>query len=36
VISDATRPVFPEQSAAKEAAWRAAGVKTVASDEIGG
>ena len=36
VISDATRAVFPEQSAAKEAGWRAAGVKTVASDEITG
>lgn len=34
VISDATRAVFPEQSAEKEAGWRAAGVKTVTSDEI--
>jgi nicotinamidase/pyrazinamidase len=36
VIRDATRPVFPEQSAEKEEGWRVAGVKTVASDEIGG
>jgi nicotinamidase/pyrazinamidase len=36
VIRDATRAVFPEQSAAKEEGWRAAGVKTVASEEIGG
>jgi nicotinamidase/pyrazinamidase len=36
VIRDATRAVFPEQSAEKEEGWRAAGVKTVASDEIGG
>ncbi len=34
VIADATRPVFPEQSAAKEAGWHAAGVQTVASDEV--
>jgi nicotinamidase/pyrazinamidase len=34
VISDATRAVFPEQSADKIAGWRAAGIKTVASDEI--
>ena len=35
VVRDATRAVFPEQSAAKEDAWRAAGVQTVVSDEIG-
>ncbi len=34
VIRDATRAVFPEQSAAKEEGWRAAGVQTVTSDEI--
>ncbi len=34
VISDATRPVFPEQSAAKEAGWQAAGVKTITSDQL--
>ena len=34
VIIDATRAVFPEQSADKIAGWRAAGIKTVASDEI--
>ena len=34
VVEDATRAVFPENSAAKEAGWRAAGVKTVASGEI--
>lgn len=35
VIADATRAVFPEQSAAKEAGWREAGVKVVASGEVG-
>ena len=34
VIRDATRAVFPEQSTAKEEGWRAAGVKTVTSDEL--
>ena len=34
VIRDATRAVFPEQSTAKEESWRAAGVKTVTSDEL--
>ena len=34
VIRDATRAVFPEQCAAKEEGWRAAGVKTVTSDEL--
>ena len=34
VIADATRAVSPEQSAAKEEGWRAARVKTVASDEV--
>lgn len=31
VVSDATRAVFPEQSAEKEAGWRAAGIKTITS-----
>lgn len=35
VIGDATRAVFPEQGAAKEAGWRAAGVGIVESDEVG-
>lgn len=35
VVADATRAVFPEQAAAKEDAWRAAGVNLVTSDEIG-
>lgn len=34
VITDATRAVFPEQAAAKEAGWRAAGVGTVTSAAI--
>jgi nicotinamidase/pyrazinamidase len=34
VITDATRPVFPENAAAKEAGWRAAGIKTATSDEL--
>lgn len=34
VIVDATRPVFPEQTAAKLAEWRAAGVQTVTSDDF--
>lgn len=34
VIRDATRAVFPEQGAAKEAAWREAGIATVASAEL--
>ena len=34
VVTDAARPVFPEQVAAKEAGWRAAGVGTVTSAEI--
>lgn len=36
VISDATRAVFPEQSAVKEEGWREAGVKVVTSREITG
>ena len=36
VIRDATRAVFPEQSAGKEEGWREAGVKTIVSDEIVG
>lgn len=31
VVSDATRAVFPEQSAEKEAGWRAAGINTITS-----
>jgi nicotinamidase/pyrazinamidase len=34
VVEDATRAVFPENSAAKEAGWRAAGVKTISRGEI--
>ena len=34
VISDATRAVFPEQSAEKEAGWREAGVKSITSAEL--
>lgn len=34
VVRDATRAVFPEHSAAKEAAWREAGIETVTSDEV--
>ena len=34
VVRDATRAVFPEQSAATEAGWRAAGVGVVRSEEI--
>ena len=34
VIRDATRAVFPDQSAAKEANWRAAGVHSVTSAEV--
>lgn len=34
VIEDATRAVFPEQTATKEAAWREAGIQIVASDEV--
>ena len=34
VIRDATRAVFPEQIAAKEAGWRERGIETVTSDEL--
>lgn len=34
VIGDATRAVFPEQSAAKEAGWQEAGVGVVTSEEV--
>jgi nicotinamidase/pyrazinamidase len=34
VILDATRAVFPEQSAAKEEGWRAAGVATTTSEAV--
>ena len=34
VVTDATRAVFPETSAAKEAGWREAGIGTVTSDEV--
>jgi nicotinamidase/pyrazinamidase len=34
VIRDATRAVFPEQSAAKEAGWREAGVGVVTSADL--
>ena len=34
VIEDATRAVFPEQTATKEADWRSAGVQIVMSDEV--
>jgi nicotinamidase/pyrazinamidase len=34
VIRDATRAVFPEQSAAKEAGWRAAGIGVVTSADL--
>lgn len=34
VVRDATRAVFPENSAAAEAGWREAGIETVASDDI--
>ena len=36
VITDATRAVFPEQSAAKLAGWRAAGVGTITSADLAG
>lgn len=34
VIEDATRAVFPEQAATKEAEWRSAGVQIVSSKEV--
>ena len=34
VVTDATRAVFPETSAAKEAGWREAGIGAVTSDEV--
>lgn len=34
VIEDATRAVFPEQTATKEAEWRKAGIQIVNSDEV--
>ena len=34
VVRDATRPVFPEQSATKEAGWHVAGIKTITSDQV--
>lgn len=34
VIEDATRAVFPEQTAAKVDSWREAGIQVVTSDEV--